>query len=270
MSVSRFLAVLAFMTPLSATAHEFWIEPVLYQVEPGETLQANFKNGQEFVGSTLSYFDRNSARFDMIADGQRTELSPRAGDSPAFDTPAPLEDGLVVVVHETAPSFVTYREWAKFLKFVKHKDFANAVDDHIAAGWSQERFRERYTRHVKSLMAVGSGKGVDEPVGLVTEIVALTNPYEDTFTNNMKISVLYQGEPRADAKVEVFERAPDDSVTISLHRTDSNGQAEIPVAPGHSYLFDAVVLRPAAQADASENAVVWETFWAGLTFAVPQ
>lgn len=267
---SRLFAAILLACPAVVSAHEFWIEPISYEIAAGETLQAHFKNGENFKGSSLSFFDRSAARFDLYAGGVTTPITPRSGDSPALDVSAPVKDGLVVVVHETTPSMLTYRKWEKFQKFVAHKDFATALNDHVAAGWSQEKFRERYTRHVKALIAVGGGEGADVPTGLRTEFVALSNPYEPTFNNNMKIRLNYEGAPRADAQVEVFARAPDDSVEVSLHRTDSDGIAEVPVLPGYDYLFDAVVLRPAPEGTAELNALVWETYWAALTFSVPE
>ncbi|MDF3413784.1 DUF4198 domain-containing protein [Sulfitobacter sp. M57] len=270
MSLSRLCAALFCALPFSATAHEFWIEPLSYQVEASDRVQALFKNGEGFKGNSQSFFDRRSKRFDVIVDGKALPVTPRSGDSPALDIMPPIQDGLITVVHETAPSTLTYREWAKFLKFAAHKDFRTAAQDHLAAGWSQVKFREVYTRHVKALIAVGTGTGRDSAAGMKTEFVALDNPYGEEFDNQMNILLLLDGEPRADAQIEVFDRAPDQNVSISLFRTNARGQAAIPVSPGHSYLFDAVVLRPAAEANTQENAVVWKTYWAALTFAVPQ
>ena len=271
MSFSRLVLVtsLAFAAPMAA-AHEFWIQPLSYQILNDGTLEAEFKNGQDFSGNPLSFFDRSSSRFEMAANGERVALTPRTGDNPALNTAAPVKDALVSVVHETTPSFVTYSEWEKFLKFADHKDFRDAATDHEAAGWSKIRFKESYTRHAKALIAVGDGAGSDIELGLVTEFTALTNPYDPNFDNNMKVTLTFRGAPRPDVQVEVFDRAPDDTVTITLHRTDAQGIADIPVTPGHRYLFDAVVLQPFADASTAEGATVWETFWAALTFAVPQ
>ncbi len=258
------------MTPIGAVAHELWIEPLSYQVDAGEKLQGHFKNGQEFAGSNLSFFDRSSARFEMMANGKTTVISPRSGDSPALDVLSPVKEGLVSVVYETTASLLTYREWEKFLKFAAHKDFPNAQTDHIVAGWPQDKFRESYTRHAKALIGVGNAAGSDVIAGLETEFLAITNPYDARFDNNMKVSLLYKGAPRANAQVEVFARAPDDTVEITLYRTDGNGYVSVPVQPGHDYLFDAVVLRPFANPVAEENPVVWETLWAALTFSVPE
>jgi uncharacterized protein DUF4198 len=270
MFLSRLLP-LPFLVALAApvASHEFWIEPDQYQVPIGGTLQADFKNGQNFRGTTLGFFDRRSETYALIANDKRTELMPRAGDRPALNVPAPLADTLAVVIHETAPSTLTYKEWAKFLKFAEHKDFQSAAMDHAAAGWPMEGFKERYTRHAKSLIAVGSGAGADASTGMQTEFVALSNPYAPGFDGQMRVRVLYQGAVRPDAQVEVFDRARSGDVTVTLYRTNAQGEAVIPVSSGHSYIFDAVVLRPAADMVDPKTDPVWETLWAALTFAVP-
>ena len=264
-----FLAALCAVPLSAATAHEFWIEPFRYQLSDGDPVQAHFRNGENFKGGALSYFDRNSTRFELSLNGKVQAITPRLGDSPALDIAAPAADGLLVVVHETTASQLTYREWEKFLKFARHKDFQTAAEDHLAEGWPQEGFRESYTRHAKSLMALGSGAGTDAPMGLETEFVALTNPYEPGFGGEMAVALTLRGTPRADAQVEVFDRAPEGEVTVTLHRTDADGIARIPVTAGHQYLFDAVVLERHPEADQFPESPVWRTLWAALTFAVP-
>lgn len=261
---------LVFATALSLSgaqlsAHEFWIEPQNFQVESGEELAIDLKNGQNFVGSRLSYFESQFSRFELVQNGRIAAVQGRDGDRPALETQID-QDGLLVVLHETTPETLKYKEWEKFQAFAKHKDFSTAEADHIAAGWPQTDFYESYTRHAKSLISVGNGKGADQSFGLKTEFVALTNPYAPDFNGTMQVQVLFNQKPRADVQVEVFERTPDENVTVTLHRTDAKGVARIPVKPDHDYLFDAVVLQPHTADDKS----VWQTLWAALTFQVPK
>lgn len=236
----------------------------------GETLVARFKNGEIFEGVSLGYFDRSSARFEIVSNGKTIPVTPRLGDNPALDVPAPGA-GLAVVVHETTPSFVTYKSWEKFDKFARHKAFGDWRSQHDSLGYSAPPFKERYTRHAKALIAVDDGSGQDIWTGLVTEFVALTNPYAANFDNVMRVSVHYGEFLRKNAQVEVFDRAPDGQVTVTLYRTNDKGIAAVPVTPGHDYLFDAVVLEPISPADplVFEKATVWDTHWAALTFSVP-
>ncbi|TMM55590.1 DUF4198 domain-containing protein [Sulfitobacter sabulilitoris] len=269
MSFTRFALVTALtFTATLATAHEFWLDPEKYQVDIGAPVIANLRNGQEFEGISLAYFPNRFTRFDIAIGDLMGPVPGRLGDQPALRMGLPGE-GLAIAVYEATPSIVTYTEWDKFVDFAAHKDFPDAVADHEAAGYSKEKFTERYTRHVKTLVAVGAGAGQDRAFGLETEFVALTNPYTPGFDGQMRVALTYEGAPRADAQIEVFDRAPDDSVTITTTRTDARGEATIAVAPGHDYLFDAVVLRPAPDAGAAAEGPVWETLWAALTFAVP-
>lgn len=254
---------------MPALAHELWIEPLQYQVAQGNPIAADLMNGENFKGIKLSYFERDTKRFEQVMKGQITPIIARSGDRPALALAPHPDQGLLSVVYETTPSSITYKEWAKFQKFAAHKDFATAKADHIANGWPQVGFRESYTRHAKALIAIGNGEGADQSVGMATEFTALTNPYAHAFDGQMRVLLAYLNAPRADAQVEVFERAPSGEVTITLHRTDNLGRATVPVKKGHSYLFDAVVLRPSQQALATPTSPLWETLWAALTFHVP-
>lgn len=250
----------------AAFAHEFWIEPEKFQVETGENIAIDLRNGQNFVGTALAYFENRFTRFEVAQGEQVTSVEGRTGDRPAMQLQA-HQDGLVVILHETASSKVRYKEWPKFLKFAAHKDFKDIEARHDAAGFSRENFRENYTRHVKALIGVGAGAGSDRAFGLKTEFVALTNPYAAGFDGQMRVHVLLDGKPRADTQIEVFHRLPDDTVDITLERTDAQGIATISVDAGDTYLFDAVVLEPFT-GEGPED-VVWQTYWAALTFAVP-
>jgi len=90
MFLSRLLP-LPFLVALAApvASHEFWIEPDQYQVPIGGTLQADFKNGQNFRGTTLGFFDRRSETYALIANDKRTELMPRSVDGPGVHCAGP-------------------------------------------------------------------------------------------------------------------------------------------------------------------------------------
>ncbi|MEO0918806.1 MAG: DUF4198 domain-containing protein, partial [Pseudomonadota bacterium] len=176
-------------------------------------------------------------------------------------------EGLLVVIHATTDQHITWTSWNKFTNFLKHKDLTWGLEEHAARGLSQENVRERYSRYAKSLVAVGDGRGEDLVSGMVTEIVALENPYTDDVSDGLDVRALYQGRPLENAQIEVFRKAAGGEVVITTERTDANGVATIPIRPGARYMLDTVILRPldvTTKGDAS-----WETLWANLTFEVP-
>lgn len=248
----------------AALTHEFWISPSRYIVEPRGQIVANLRIGKNFEGSVNAYIPNDFSRFEILFAGSKQPVKGRLGDIPALTMQAD-DEGLAVVVHETTPTELTYPKWEKFEGFATQKDLGWALKAHKARGLPEKDFQEIYRRFAKSLIAIGDGRGKDAPVGMETEIVAEANPYTDDLTMGLRVRVLYKGEPRADAQVEIFSKSPDNKVTVAVVRTDAKGRAVVPVKPKTEYLLDAVVMRTLETDDATKKPA-WESLWASMTF----
>ena len=248
-------------------AHEFWIEAEDYTVAPGAPVVAAFRNGQELAGSALSWLPGRSTRFEMVVDGDVRDVPVRIGDDPAFDV-ADLPEGLLTIVHETSDQFVTYKDWDTWVRFTEHKGFPFAQKAHLDRGLPEAGFRETYRRFAKALVAVGDGAGADAERGLDVEFVADANPYTDDLSDGLPVRLLYDGAPRADGQIEMFAKDAAGVVTVTYHRTDAEGRAVLPVAPGTDYLLDHVEIRP--MEPERDGDAVWRTLWAALTFGTPE
>lgn len=262
----RLLLIIALCLPLPrlALGHEFWIEPEKYQVETGAPVVANLVIGQGFEGSPQMFFDTRIERFELRQNGQVAQYAGRMGDIPALsDT---IQDpGLLSIVHQTRPSTLKYNEWAKFQAFIDEKDFGDVLSRHRARSLPEGGFYESYTRYAKALIAVGAGQGSDHRTGMEVEFIADANPYVDDVSQGLPVQLIYQGQPLAETQVTIFERAKTGTVVVQTLQTDGQGKALVPTRPGHTYLLDAVVLRPLAD----DSKAVWDTHWAALTFFVP-
>lgn len=265
----RIIALIFSLIAAPVAAHEFWIEPIEYQISSEGTLEANIVNGEAFAGVQLAYLPQRFVNFALFADTETVRVDGRPGDRPAL-TQEPVAEGLNIAAYQANNATVDYENWEKFQNFVDHKDFGDVLSLHEARGLSLDGFKEVYSRHAKALFGVGNSAGSDRRVGLETEIVALTNPYTDDLDEGVRVQVYYRNDVRANTQVEVFEKAPDSSVAISLYRTDDEGIASFPVKPGYAYMVDAVVLREPSAQLAEGTGAVWETLWANLTFAVPE
>ena len=268
MSLRSLTLILSLFVPVPVYAHEFWISPVKYEVSIGEPIEAHFRVGQGFNGSGHSFLRRQTTRHEIVQGSQITPVTGRNGDRPAFRHSG-QSNGLAVLVHETTDSSLTYKEYEKFMNFVKHKSFEGQPEAHQARGLPEVGFRESYRRFAKSLIAIGDGAGQDMSVGLDIEIVALTNPYTDDLSNGMHVRVLLMGQPRSNVQVEVFQRALGETseVQINLYQTDADGVAKFPITAGQEYMIDSVALIPLDPE--IEGNPVWHSLWANLTFAVP-
>ncbi len=261
------LAVVGCLVGFGAAAHEFWIDPLAYQVGENDPLQANIRVGQDFEGTAFPFLPPSTKRFEIVLDGTAQPVIGRPGDRPALNM-AIGQNGLAVVVHVTRDYHLSYSEREKFVNFVTHKDAAWVLDQHAARGLPDTGFRERYIRFAKSLIAVGDGQGADTDVGLEIEIVAEANPYTDDLSQGLPVRVVYQNQPRALSQVELFAKAPDGTVSVTTHRTDDDGRTVLPVTAGYTYLADSVAIRPLEPK--ADKDPVWESVWASLTFAVPE
>ena len=252
-----------------AGAHEFWIEVEDYTIAPGDPLSAALMVGQDFQGSSYAYIPANFRRFDMaLGDDHPRPVEGRLGDRPALQTT--IEDpGLAVILHVTRDYQLTWEGWPEFTAFVDHKSGAGVLETHAEQGYPQTDVREVYSRYGKALVAVGEGQGEDRAFGLATEIVARENPYTGDLSDGLDVQLYLDGQPRADAQIEIFSKTGPDDARLETVRTDAEGRATVPVTAGRSYLLNAVVFRqPAGDLD-PEFDPMWETLWASLTFAAP-
>jgi hypothetical protein len=232
----------------------------------GGSAKIDLRNGEDFEGVTLSWFDRRIAQTFVINAGRAAPYEGLAGDLPAIQ----LDDlrGLVTIAYASTLSSLTYTSWDKVMNFVRHKDFPWFEAAHQARGLGKEKVTEGYWRYSKTLIAGGDGAGQDQLAGFETEFLALTNPYAAGFDGEMRVRLIYRDAPRADAQVELWRKNDAGAVTHEFLRTDARGELRFRVSPGASYQIDAVVLRPAESPEALAKPVMWETLWANMTFGL--
>lgn len=259
------IPLVAALIPVQAVSHELWLEPVQFQAETGETIGINIRNGEDFRGLDLSWFDPRIAESVTLERGKRKAYNGLPGDLPGMSVE--VKKNLITVAYASTMSTLTYDSWEKTLSFANHKDIPWFEARHAERGLPQSGVTEGYWRFSKTLITGGAGKGSDAYAGMETEFVAITNPYTDP--GPVRIQLMYQDNPRTDAQVEMWEKSGK-TVEKTLHRTDSEGIVTLPVKPGHRYMIDAVVLREPTSDAAIEKGVMWESLWANMTFAVPE
>jgi len=258
------------LRPLAA--HELWLAPLQWQVKPGEDIRVAVQLGSGFSGSQQIYMPAAFSRFDLAAPSGLSPVAGRMGDRPAGQA-TPVEEGLHLLLYETTPRLVRYDHLDDFAAFAEEKGYPEARNRHRALGLPETGFNERYTRHAKSLIAVGtSAIGHDQPVGMAVEFIALANPYgwrEGPLAFRLEVD----GLPRPGARVKVMHRAtgaPDAPARSINLETDDAGMFRFQPVAGHVYLLDHVALMPVAETAALDSgAAVWLSRWGSLTFLVP-
>ena len=258
----------ALIAPLPAASHEFWIEPRSYELNVGESIEADLKNGEVFKGSTYPFLKRFFSDFIVIDRAGARPVDGRMGDNPAVNLKTE-RGGLHVFAYASTRNIVNYAKFDKFEAFVKSKRLDRIADTHRERGWPMEKIKETYYRYAKALVKVGSGAGRDRSVGMPIELVAEINPYSAAAKDGVRFQLLWRGAPLPDWDVQVFHFAPGaDEATTTHLTTDKTGRVTVPPMGGGEFLVNAVQITEPRVEDAQVNAL-WESIWASTTYALP-
>ncbi|RVU83526.1 DUF4198 domain-containing protein [Leucothrix sargassi] len=251
---------------VSATAHEFWIEPLSFELAEGENIQAHIKVGQELSGDSYAFFPANFDRFDLTVNGKKSPLRYRFAQKPAVDEPTKT-DGLHILTYQSRSSALVYETPEKFASFLKAEGLDWVFEEHKKRGLPEAGFTELFKRFAKSLIKVGEGAGQDSQVGLRFEWVLLDNPYTDPDLKTVSAQLFFEEKPFADSTVNVFIKQGDKVEQRQL-KTDDDGKVTMSVEGGGMFLVNAVhMVIPDATVEGVKDAA-WLSLWASTTFNI--
>lgn len=257
----------AVLTAQLAKAHEFWIEPISYEVAVGDKIEGALRNGEYFKGSSYPFVERSFTRFEIYNRSGGQPVPGRNGDSPALQVKAE-KGGLHIAAYASTVQTVTYTDFERFKSFVGSKGLSHIIGQHRAEGLSEERTVETYYRYSKALIKVGSGAGRDVKVGMPIELVAELNPYTSAGADGVRFRLFWLGKPLPDWDVQVFKKVgAADEGELTHYTTDSTGRVFVPANGGGDFLVNAVQITKPRAADAARNAQ-WESIWAATTYRI--
>ena len=96
------LALMTVCAPTASVAHEYWIAPKSYVVDPGERVEARLLVGQMMQGAELPWLSHQARSFTIAAPEGARDESGMDGDLPALSF-IPEEPGLHVIALEIEP-----------------------------------------------------------------------------------------------------------------------------------------------------------------------
>ncbi|MDG4649430.1 DUF4198 domain-containing protein [Roseibacterium sp. SDUM158017] len=250
-------------------ANEFWISPHAYRWPAEETLRADLRLGQRFMGASQEFARQEIERFEIITPEGAFDIEGENGDIPALSATG-LPEGLAVIVHETTSYGLTWDDWPSFVAFAEENGLAAILAETTEAAQPADApVREDCVRYAKSLVAVGHARGADVRVGMRAEFLALANPYTDSLASVLPVQFWLDDAPRRAVQVDVTARPVEGGDAVfERYETDGNGIVVLPVAAGMEYLVTSVILEPAAEGAAPGSH--WRTLRASLTFEVPR
>lgn len=256
----------ALLLSSNASAHEYWLEPETFRLEPNEKTAVHL-----YVGDGLTkdreerpFQTAKTAMFNVFSAGRTLDLKSSVKDQamPVYDFSA-SNPGEYLLAMERGWSFIKI-EAGEFEDYLREEGMEYIVGERAKLKENQKEGRERYSRFIKSLLQVGNRHDATykKRVGLKLEIVPLENPYAKRIGDSLKFQILLDGKPLAGRKVFADNRAAE---TQEL-TTDKNGEATMKIDRKGLWLVRVVSMRRCAAADCGE--ADWESFWSAFTFGV--
>ncbi|MDH3371606.1 MAG: DUF4198 domain-containing protein [Gammaproteobacteria bacterium] len=256
-------AVLVFLFLLASPAgwaHDFWIEPQAFQLQPGTKAPLRLFVGQDFKGDSVPYFPQKYERYIAAGSTGTQSILGVLGDDPA-GTVMPSTAGIYTIGLHTKPESVSFDTAEEFESYLEKEGLERNLALHRQRFKPGKKIEETYFRCAKSLIKVGTVvTGRDRVLGFPLELIAETNPYH---TRTLRLRLLYQDRPLSDALVVAFSKT---EPTAKLKgRTDVNGRVEFIIPRPGVWLVTSVHMVPAPFLSGFD----WKSAWASLTFERP-
>jgi len=253
-------------------AHDFWLQPSEYWVDPDVLDSMTLQVGHGPFRQRSPIPLRRIRRFQAIAPNgvavdlhQRLRLGQGAEDGD-FRLNAP---GTYVLVLQTDDGAQTHLPAIRFNDYLKVEGLTPALEQRARLQRMDADGSERYSRCAKSIVQVGQPRAglqgqVDKPVGLPLEIVPEANPYGTKRPATLPVRVLYAGHALAGALIKLTNLANDAS-PLEVRITDRDGRAIFTMPNAGAWLLNVIWTKPLPRSEETD----FETVFSSLSFGFP-
>jgi uncharacterized GH25 family protein len=268
-----FVALLMGLTyGASAGAHDFWVQPADYWLQPEVASSMTFQVGHGPFRQRSPIPLSRITRFEAIGpDGLAIDLrdSLHVGGSENDGALKFSKPGVYVLVLETDNRAQSHLPAIRFNDYLKIEGLTPALEQRERLRQTERDGSENYSRRAKSIVQIGppdanSQMQVTRPLGLPLEIVSEANPYERPQSRTLPVRVIYEGEPLGGALVKLT-RLEDDAVPLEIHLTDRTGRAIFVMPTEGSWLLNVIWTKSLPRSRETD----FETIFSSLSFGFP-
>jgi hypothetical protein len=263
-------ALLAFAAALSAAgAHDFSILPSDGSARPDQPFDLAMHVGEVFPGDEVAWRTGHVVELAIVdARGRRDIETPEIAGDPAKARLSLRLPGTAVVALVTDASYITL-EAAAFDAYRDEEGHQAAIEARRQGLSPRGDGRERYTRHVKTILNPGgpSASVALTRVGLTLEIVPEKGLASVRPGGKIPVRVFFKGEPVPGGRLCASDAAHpgDDAHPYAWCGTlDGAGRVEAPVGGRGWQMLRTTKMIPIYDDPKAD----WHSFWASLTFPV--
>lgn len=261
--IAAALAVASLWTS-TVQAHEFWLLPDRFAPPPGERVQLSLAVGEQFVGDPVGFGKPVVSSLRLFNTGGERDLTqalPAAADQRSIPVSFAQTGGQLVVVN-THPYTVDL-PGEKFNAYLREEGLETVLAQREAAGQLDQPGRERYRRHVKTLLQVGGRTDAtwSTRTGQTLDLRPLADPFTTPPGAPLALQVDYQGVPLAQALVKAWHQNGS-QLTIARGRTNAQGQLSLQLPWAGVWMVSVVHMVPST----GTPGIDWDSHWGNLTF----
>jgi uncharacterized GH25 family protein len=252
------------LTPLFA--HDLYIMPETFRVEPGQNVAIELHNGDAFPDSEGPPAVARLQNTRLLGKGATVELKDFREEHKALVTSVHIGDasGGSLIVTATLSANSRQYDAKKFQYYLDEEGLAMVSKYRQEHGEQDKPVKELYSKYAKALIVASSPSSLStKPAGLTIEIVPAVDPATLEPGTSMPIQVLFLGKPAAGLTIESTWTTGGPGKPSVVGHTDGKGRLSIPLQGGKCRITTGYSRRYRDPSVAD-----WETFFATLTFEI--
>jgi uncharacterized GH25 family protein len=247
---------------MQAAAHETWLMPERFSVDPGTTLAMDLTSGSAFPALDAAIEPSRVTKAAYRVARHTADLTALTPAEHSLRLNATLgEAGIATLWVDLAPRTIELAP-----KDVEEYLTEIGASDLVKQRWLAtpgKRWREMYSKHAKAFVRVGDGgsdRSWSEPVGMFLEIVPQSDPTKLVAGGELIVEVLRDGGTIPSFSIAMSREG---SPGQQMQKTDGGGLATFKLDAAGRWLVHGTLLRAMPGPD-----VEWESHFAALTVDV--
>lgn len=269
--VAALVAVLLFAVVAAAWGHDMFLRPTRMFVGENMRVLVRLLNGT-FSESENSIARHRLLDVAIVSPKGRAALDTAQwtveGDTSTFAFQTG-EAGTYVLGTSTRPNIIELTG-AEFNEYLQSDGIPDELEARHKEGRTDTPAKERYHKHVKALLQVGSERtgSYATVLGYPAEIVPMENPYAARAgaTTTLRFRLYYRGQPVPNQYVQYGGRTTSGArIEQKGIRGDANGIVRIPVTQAGTWYVKFIHMQRLAN---DPEGATHESTWASIAFGV--
>jgi len=248
----------------AVSAHDFWLVPQRFMMNPGESQTIFANTGMDFPNSLSAVTPDRVNQFILMGESGKENITDfEVLDKSLVSKLTFKKSGTYVIAVSLKPKEIKLTA-EEFNEYLLHDGLPDIYELRKIEGILDKSAVEHYSKYPKTIIQVGNklDETPTKPLNLPIEIVPQVNPYGLTLGDDLEVTVLFQGKPLSDVEIAWSYPGLGEEFAGSK-RTDSSGNAAIPLSKVGPY-----VIRLTHMEWVKKPTHEWESYWTSLTFEV--